>query len=75
MSIKVDPRGSVQLSTKVDNKVQSAAMSRMCRSTIVDRLTEMTYCYFYHIFSTGGKVIKFISASKKLIYKTSGEIF
>ena len=31
MSIKVDPRGWVQMSTKVDNKVQSAAISRMCR--------------------------------------------
>jgi len=39
-------------------------------STIVDRLIEMTYCYFYHIFSTGEKIINFISASKEL--KTDG---
>jgi len=47
MSITVDPRGWVRM------------------STIVDRLTEMTYCYFYHI-QHRGKVINFISASKEL---------
>jgi len=31
MLIKVDPRGWVRMSTKVDNKGQSAVMSCMCR--------------------------------------------
>jgi len=53
MSIKVDPRGWVWMSTKVDNKGQCCDVTYV--STMVNSLTEMTYCYFYHIFSTEKK--------------------